>query len=153
MWIDISYLVIHRQEMKPHIQKKRLSFYLHSDNSSVAWVQSENGDQFEVLLLLVTFSLSWSIKLDQFLHSRSILKSILTNFPWRKLFWQMVLWFLSREKSSIKQKEVNTCEISATSNFWQKVSILILDVLNSEAPWTLSWCEGKIKAASSHSLL
>ena len=43
MWIDISYLVIHRQEMKPHIQKKRLSFYLHSDNSCVARVQSENS--------------------------------------------------------------------------------------------------------------
>ena len=148
MWIDISYLVIHRQEMKPHIQKKRLSFYLHSDNSCVARVQSENSvinSRFCSYWRLFPFLGSSS--LDQFLHSRSILRSILTDFHWRKLFWQMVFWFLSREISSIKQTEVNTSEIYATSNFWQKVSILILDVLNSEAPWTLIWC------ALSHSLL
>ena len=148
MWIDISYLVIHRQEMKPHIQKKRLSFYLHSDNSCVARVQSENSvinSRFCSYWWLFPFlgSSSWinSYIQDLFLEVFWLI-SIEGNF-----FWQMVFWFLSREKSSIKQTEVNTCYLSATSNFWKKVSILILDVLNSEAPWTLIWC------ALSHSLL
>ena len=128
--------------------KKWSHIFKRNVNSCVARVQSENSvinSRFCSYWWLFPFlgSSSWinSYIQDLFLDVFWLI-SLEGNF-----FWQMVFWFLSREKSSIKQTEVNTSEIYATSNFWQKVSILILDVLNSEAHWTLIWC------ALSHSLL